>query len=113
MPLREELIKSFILDKFQLTDKEVLGIQRNNREEFFDVAFRGPGPFTEFLERCKIVELGPFRVDSLEHRNHRVVIVNMFDMNLPDQSVGRFLERYARVVSGPRYRRDIYGFWTG
>ncbi|KAJ8335393.1 hypothetical protein SKAU_G00387350 [Synaphobranchus kaupii] len=94
-------------------EKEVLGIQRNGREAFFDVAFRGPGPFGQFLERCKTEDLGPFQVESMEHRNHRVVIVNMFDMNLPDESVCQFLEHYARVVSGPRYHCDAYGFWNG
>ncbi|KAJ8335370.1 hypothetical protein SKAU_G00387120 [Synaphobranchus kaupii] len=113
MSQREEFIKSFVIDKFGLTEKEVLGIQKNGMEAFFDMAFRGPGPFGQFLERCKSEDLGPFQVESMEHRNHRVVIVNMFDMNLPDEFICRFLERYARVVSGPRYRRDAYGFWNG
>ncbi|KAJ8335402.1 hypothetical protein SKAU_G00387440 [Synaphobranchus kaupii] len=55
------------------------------------------GPFRQFLERCKTEDLGPFQVESMEHRNHRVVIVNMFDMNLPYESICRFLERYAKV----------------
>ena len=113
MPGRDDFVKQFVLEKFRLTETEVLGIQQNRREQFVDVAFRGPTPFTAFLERCKTEELGSYRVESLEHRNHRVVIVNFFDMNLPDQSVSQFLERYARVVSGPKMKRDAFGFWTG
>ena len=113
MPAREEFVRSVVLGLFKLTEKEVLGIQHNRKEDFVDVAFRGPVAFEDFLERSKTVDLGQFRVESMERRNHRVVIINMFDMNLPDEAVSRFLERYARVVAGPKYRRDAFGFWTG
>ena len=76
MPARDDFVKNFVLGLFKLTEKEVLGIQHNRRD------------------------LGQFRVESMERRNHQVV-------------VSRFLERYARVVAGPKYRRDAFGFWTG
>ncbi|KAJ8335387.1 hypothetical protein SKAU_G00387290 [Synaphobranchus kaupii] len=114
-PQREEFVRNFVIQKFKLTYQNVLGIQRNGREEFMDIAFRGPGPFNAFLAQIKAMEedLGPYQVESLERQNHRVVIINMFDMNLPAESVTRFLAKYARVVRGPKYRRDAFGFWNG
>ena len=101
MPQREQFIKTVVIEKFSLTEKEVLGIQRKGREEYVDLAFWTAWLFQEFLRRSKTVEdLGHYEVESLERRNHRVVVINMYDINLPDESVTRFLERYSRVVSG-------------
>ncbi|MBN3285519.1 ZCHC3 protein, partial [Polyodon spathula] len=39
--------------------------------------------------------------------------INLFDMNVSDESVTWFLRRYMDVLSGPRYRRDGLGVWNG
>ncbi|KAJ8344766.1 hypothetical protein SKAU_G00289590 [Synaphobranchus kaupii] len=37
----------------------------------------------------------------------------MFNMNLPDEAITRYLGKYTRVLNNPMYRRDAYGFWNG
>ncbi|MGH0192626.1 UNVERIFIED_CONTAM: hypothetical protein FKN15_020187 [Acipenser sinensis] len=77
----------------------------------------GETSFKKFLQRCKEKEddapLSNFKVESLSRKNFRVVTVHMYNPHVTDSTVGLFLCRYVKVISGAKYLRDKFGIWTG
>lgn len=117
MPERERFIQTVIIDVLKTNPEDILGIQRNGQEKFVDVAMKGELSFKAFLDKCREEKetnpLSNYKVESLEKRNHRLLTINMFDMNMTDSRVEMFLMRYVKIVSDVKYRRDRFGIWNG
>lgn len=117
MPERKVFIKTVIIDCLGVQPEMILCLQRNGTENYVDVTMVGETSFKEFLQQCKEKEddapLSNFKVKSLSRNNFRVVTVHMYNPHVTDSTVGLFLCRYVKVISGAKYLRDEFGIWTG
>ncbi|MGH0131988.1 UNVERIFIED_CONTAM: hypothetical protein FKN15_078290 [Acipenser sinensis] len=117
MPERENFIEMVIFGLLKIKPEHILGIQRNGKEKFFDVAMKGEFSFKMLLDKCKEEKendpLSHYKVESRAKRNHRLLTINMFDMNMSSVQVELFLSRYVKILSPAIYRRDRFGIWNG
>lgn len=103
MPEREKFFEMVIFRLLKIKPEDILGIQRNGKEKFFDVAMKGELSFKMLLDKCKEEKennpLSNYKVESRAKRNHRLLTINMFDMNMSSVQVELFLSRYVNYIT--------------
>jgi len=117
MPESEEFIQKVIINLLKIDPPEILGIQRNGKDKYFDVTMKDSILFQRLLEKFRENEgqrpLDKFRIQSLGRNNFRILTINMFDMNMEHEEVESFLQNHVKIISTVRYRRDRFGVWNG
>ncbi len=99
-----------------LNSDDLLCLQRNAKEKFYDVTFYTITKMEEARGLAARLADGPlksFQVQSLCRTGERIVTVHIYNPWVSEEATRYFLARYATVLSDIGEIRDALGIWTG
>lgn len=108
--------RDVLFGELDLVADDLLCLQQNPRDRYFDVTFYTVQKYEEVRGRAtQLLDtvLKSFQMVNLGRSNQRVITVQLYNPWVTEDATRRFLSRFVTVLPGVRDVRDLLGLWTG
>ena len=113
---RREFGLNILFGALSLKKDDLLCLQRNNTDRFFDVTFYNLTKMEEtkrLADRLADGPLNEYQVKSLCRTGERVITIHIYNPWVTEEAIGYFLSKHVTVISGMREIMDSLDVWTG
>ena len=113
---RRDFGLNILFGALSLKKDDLLCLQRNGTDRFFDVTFYSLTKMEETRRLANRLADGPlseYQVQSLCRSGERVITVHIYNPWVTEEATRYFLSKHVTVISGMKEIRDTLDVWTG
>ncbi|KAK1788598.1 hypothetical protein P4O66_002677 [Electrophorus voltai] len=114
---RIPFIREILLGLLQFSVEDLICVQRNGAQRFFDVSVASEELYGQMLEKRTVMGNHPegvhFVVEPLWRVKRTIVTIHVFNPYVTTGSIRRFIQQYGEIHSEEKQVRDELGVWNG